>query len=82
MKATVGRIVHYIAEAEYDGEEQVISYVERPAIITEVHNPEEDSTLVSVVVFGHNLNGASLPRFAEYNEHDMRGFTWHWPERE
>ena len=85
MKATIGRIVHVIVEERQteneDGDTILVGKVERPAIITEVHNPEEDGTLVSLVIFGKDLTGASIPRFSDYDEGKAYG-TWHWPERE
>lgn len=77
MQPTIGRIVHFITDVYHDGEGNPV-ITERPAIVTEVH--EEEGGLVSVVVFGNALMGASVPKFAEYDESKAYG-TWHWPER-
>lgn len=71
QKPSVGRIVHYRALGSADGKFPVGEC--RAAIITEV---KED--VVSFCVL--NPTGMYFNQKGEYSE-EVKGGTWHWPER-
>ncbi|HET8944749.1 MAG TPA: hypothetical protein VFO59_08200 [Dehalococcoidia bacterium] len=84
QKPSVGRIVHYVSYGTPGGE-----YTQecRAAIITDLAQPDEDSSVVGLAVL--NPTGVFFNR-AAYDEWDgtntvpgaePQGGSWHWPER-
>ena len=72
MKASIGRIVHYVSYGTPGGE-----YTSecRAAVVTEV----DTSDTVGLAVL--NPTGMFFNRTIVHDEADHRGGTWHWPER-
>lgn len=72
---SVGRVVHYVAYGTPGGEFPTGAH--RAAIVTDVHNPGEPDSVLSLCV----LNPAGM-LFSVGVYHDEGGEpgTWHWPE--
>lgn len=73
---SVGRVVHYVAYGTPGGE--FAAGAHRAAIVTEIHNPGEPDTVLSLCV----LNPTGM-YFNVGIYHDATGTapgTWHWPE--
>lgn len=75
QRATVGRIVHYVLDAE----EFANSGTHRPAIVVDRLG---DSENVCLQVFLDCQSGIHHKASVEHDEAAKRPGTWHWPERE
>ncbi len=73
---SVGRVVHYVAYGTPGGE--FPAGVCRAAIITEVHNPGNLDSVLSVCVF--NPTGQFFNVGIYHDEDTKAPGTWHWPE--
>ncbi|KPV42033.1 hypothetical protein [Alicyclobacillus ferrooxydans] len=85
MKASVGRIVHYVLMDRYGYEQH------RPAIVvrnwSDEGNPNEDMVQLQVITDGTNdgtqyASGLYWATSVHQDEDMKRVGTWHWPERE
>lgn len=74
-RATVGRVVHYVAYGTPGGEYAV--GVHRAAIVTEVTGT--DPMFIGLCVL--NPSGMFFNDRVEFDPSGVRGGTWHWPER-
>lgn len=80
MKPTVGRIVHYVSYGTPGGEYQP---EHRAAVIAGLNIlPGEDQEIHSVSLVVLNPNGLFFNTEVFQDEHEKRGGTWHWPERD
>jgi hypothetical protein len=83
LKASVGRIVHYVSYGTPGGEYPSVC---RAAVITAVVAPEELDeghqfpAIVHLCVL--NPEGLFFNQYVHQNETTKQGGTWHWPERE
>jgi len=68
----VGRIVHYVSYGTPGGEYPSVC---RAAVVTEVDSYQNIGLCVL------NPTGQFFNRSVPHSEDDMRGGTWHWPER-
>jgi hypothetical protein len=78
-RATVGRIVHYVAPGSSDG---TFPPAHRAAIVTEVEPDGPDdlgAQLVNLMVC--NPAGVHFPQRVLFEPSGTAPFTWHWPER-
>lgn len=71
---SVGRIVHYVAFGTPGGEYPAGAC--RAAIVTRVHDPENQETALSLCI----LNPTGM-FFNERVECGTEPGSWHWPER-
>ncbi len=71
---SVGRMVHYVSYGS-PNKEFVPSH--RAAVVTEVHNPGEPTSVLSLCVL--NPTGMYFSVGIYYDETCAPG-TWHWPE--
>ena len=72
---SVGRVVHYVAYGTPSGEYQ--TGANRAAIVTDVHNPGEPDSVLSICVL--NPTGMFFKVGICHDEGCNPG-TWHWPE--
>lgn len=75
MKASIGRIVHYVSYGTPGGE---FPSVCRAAIVTETF--PGDGSVVSLAVL--NPSGMFFNVGVALDEETKAGGSWHWPERE
>ena len=71
---SVGRIVHYVS---YGTQDRTFESEHRAAIVTDVHNPNEPKSVLSLCVI--NPTGLYFSVGICYDE-DCKPGTWHWPE--
>lgn len=73
---SVGRIVHYVAYGTPGGE--FPAGVHRAAIVTDVHNPGEPESVISLCAI--NPTGLFFNVGISYDATGALPGTWHWPE--
>lgn len=73
---SVGRMVHYVAYGTPGGEYPAGAH--RAAIITDVHNPGEPTSVLSICVF--NPTGLFFDVGIYHDPTGTQPGTWHWPE--
>lgn len=73
---SIGRIVHYVAYGTPGGEFPAGAH--RAAIVTDVHNPDEPTSVLSLCVI--NPTGLFFNVGIYYDSSAQLPGTWHWPE--
>lgn len=70
MKASIGRIVHYVGESPFH----------RAAVVTEVHTQGVAASIGAVSLAVFEPTGLVFTPHVPYDDRAFPG-TWHWPER-
>lgn len=80
MKASIGRIVHYVAYGTPKGE--FPAGVCRAAVVTEVgYDGSPDGSIEHVGLCVLNPSGQFFNQHLYHDEDQKKPGTWHWPER-
>ena len=72
---SVGRVVHYVAYGTPGGEYPAGAH--RAAIVTDVHNPDEPESALSLCVLNPTGMFFNVGIYFDATAHPG---TWHWPE--
>lgn len=73
---SVGRVVHYVAYGTPGGEFPAGAH--RAAVVTDVHNPGEPTSVLSLCVL--NPTGLYFLQHVQFDPTGTQPGTWHWPE--